>query len=99
MHLLVGALVIAENTDNMSKKRLIIWAGCLFVACGLIFLHAVHWHVSGTYQEMSNWEGTDKAYIAGLYNLGLMLALGIILSQLLERLYSLFSDRTGKLES
>lgn len=66
------------------RKRAAIWVVALSIICGLIIWHVVQWHSTGVYLEMSNWKGTDKAYMAVLYNLGLMLALGAILGFLTE---------------
>ena len=74
----------------MSKrKKAAIWVTVLSVICGLMMWHAVHWHATGTYLEMLNWTGTDKAYINAAYNLGLMLVIGTVLGLLMEKITNL----------
>jgi hypothetical protein len=71
------------------KKRAAIWVGVLSVIFGLIAWHAVSWHLSGMYTEMFYWIDDDRAYLTVLYNLGLMLALGISLGFLMDRITKL----------
>lgn len=74
----------------MSKRRkAVIWVAALSIICGLIIWHVIQWHSMGMYLEMFSWTGTEKAYLAVLYNLGLMLLLGAILSLLLEKIIDL----------
>jgi len=68
------------------KRKAAIWVAALAIVCGLIIWHAVYWHLSGMYLEMFGWLGTGRGYITVLYNLGLMLALGISLGLLLDRI-------------
>lgn len=71
----------------MSKrKKDVIWVTVLSIICGLIIWHAVQWHSTGMYLEMFKWLNTGRAYITVLYNLGLMLVLGIALGFLIERI-------------
>ena len=77
----------------MGKKgRAAIWVVALSVICGLITWHAVHWHSTGMYLEMFNWIGTDRAYVTVLYNLGLMLVLGVVLGFLMEKITDLIKS-------
>lgn len=71
----------------MSKrKRAAIWVVALSIICGLIIWHVVQWHSTGMYLNMFNWIGTNKAYITVIYNLGLMVLLGVVLGLLLEKI-------------
>ena len=77
----------------MGKKgRAAIWVVVLSVICGLIIWHAVHWHSTGMYLEMFNWIGTDRAYMTVLYNLGLVLVFGAVLSFLMEKITDLIKS-------
>jgi hypothetical protein len=71
------------------KRTAAISVAALSIVCGLIIWHAVQWHLSGMYLEMFNWLGTGRGYLAVLYNLGLMLALGISLGFLMDRVAGL----------
>jgi len=74
----------------MSKReKAAIWVAVLSIIYGLIIWHAVHWHSAGLYLEMFGWIGTDKAYLAVLYNLGFILTLGAVLGFLLEKITDL----------
>lgn len=73
------------------RRKAAIYVAALSIVCGLIIWHAVQWHLSGMYLEMFNWLQTGRSYITVLYNLGLMLALGISLGFLMDRI----TDLTG----
>jgi len=74
----------------MSKKNKVAIQSVVFLfICVLIIWHAVHWHSTGLYLEMFNWIGNDKAYLTVLYNLGVMLVLGVSLGFLMERISDL----------
>lgn len=68
------------------KGKDALWVTVLSVILGLIAWHVIHWHVTGTYLVMLSWVGTDKASIAVLYNLGLMLVLGTLLGFLMRKI-------------
>lgn len=71
----------------MSKRmRAAIQVAALSIICGLIIWHVVQWHYAGMYLHMFNWIGTNKAYITVIYNLGLMVLLGVVLGLLLEKI-------------
>ena len=71
----------------MSKtKRVTIWVVALFVIFGLLIWHAVHWYSTGMYLQMFNWLQTGRGYLTVLYNLGLMLVLGILLGVLMQKI-------------
>lgn len=57
----------------------------LSIICGLVIWHAVSWHSTGVYLQMFKWLATGRAYITVLYNLGLMLVLGVLLGVLMEK--------------
>lgn len=74
----------------MSKrKKAVIQVAILLPVCGLIIWHVVHWHSTGIYLEMFKWLETGRGHITVLYNLGLMLVLGITLGFLMERITDL----------
>ena len=66
-----------------------IWVVALSVIFGLLIWHAVNWHSTGMYLQMFNWLQTGKGYISVLYNLGLMLVLGILLGVLMQKIIDL----------
>ena len=81
----------------MGKKRTaVISVTALSVVCGLIIWHAVHWHLSGMYLEMFGWLGSGRGVITVLYNLGLMLALGICLGLLMDRVAELIGSENSQ---
>ncbi len=80
----------ARKKPNVSKrKKDAIWVAVLSVICGLIVWHVVYWQSTGMYLRMFNWIGTDKAHMAALYNLGLMLGLGAALGFLMNKITDL----------
>lgn len=78
------------------RKKDATWVAVLSVTCGLIIWHIVHWQSTGMYLKMFNWVGTDKTYIAVLYNLGLMLGLGTALGFLMNRITDLIGYEAHK---
>jgi hypothetical protein len=80
------------------KKTAVISVAAISIVCGLIAWHAVHWHLSGMYLEMLNWLGTGRGVITVLYNLGLMLALGVSLGFLMDRVSGLFGHEAPPLK-
>ena len=77
----------------MSKrKRAVAWIVPLLIVCVAIIWHVVHWHSTGMYLNMTGWVGTDKSYITVLYNLGLMVLLGVVIGFLMERTTDLIDD-------
>jgi hypothetical protein len=80
------------------KRKAAISVAALSIVCGLIIWHAVQWHLSGMYLEMFDWLETGRSYITVLYNLGLMLALGISLGFLMDKITELigYRGRDGK---
>ena len=68
------------------RLRNTLWIAILCIVLVLVVWHAIYWHYTGFYLEMFEWLQTGKEYITVLYNLGLMLALGISLGFLMERI-------------
>jgi hypothetical protein len=82
--------------DKVGKKRTaVISVAALSIVCGLIIGHAVYWHLSGMYLEMFDWLGTGRGVITVLYNLALMLVLGVSLGFLMDRVTGLI-NRAGQ---
>jgi len=81
----------------MSKrKRPATQVVALSIICGLIIWHVVYWNSTGMYLEMFNWLQTGRGYITVLYNLGLMLVLGVLLGFLMERITDLIGYEVGE---
>ncbi len=81
------------------RKKAAIGVAALSILCGLIIWHAVRWYSTGMYLEMFGWIGTDKAYLAALYNLGLMLVLGTVLSFLMEKVTDLIGYKVSGIKN
>ncbi len=80
------------SSKNMNKrKKAAIQVAVLSILFGLVTWHVVHWHSTGMYLEMFRWLEAGKGYITVLYNLGVMLTLGTVLSFLMEK----FTDLLG----
>ncbi len=71
------------------RKRAAIKVAILSVVCGLIIWHVIHWYSTGVYFDMFQWSQTGRGWVTGLYNLGLMLALGSLLGLLMEAIIDL----------
>jgi hypothetical protein len=71
------------------KGKTAIYVAALSIVCGLIIWHTIQWHLSGMHLEMFSWLQTGRGYITVLYNLGLMLALGIGLGFLMDKITDL----------
>ena len=81
----------------MSKrKKDVTWVVALSIICGLIIWHVIYWHSTGMYLEMFQWLEVGKGYITVLYNLGLMLLLGVLLGFLMEKIMSLITQLETK---
>ena len=72
------------------KKKSSIQLIVLVFISVLIVWHAISWHSTGMYLEMFHWLQTGRSYITVLYNLGLMLVLGVTLGLLIEKMTDLF---------
>ena len=82
---------------NQRKKDIMVTL-VLLVFCGLMTWHVVHWHCTGMYLEMFRWIETDKAYLTVLYDLGLMLVLGVVLGFLMEKITELIGYAVGEIK-
>lgn len=80
------------------RKRAAIQVAALSIICGLIIWHVVQWHSAGMYLNMFNWIGTPKAYITVIYNLGLMLVLGVSLGLLMGKFADLIGYIVGEIK-
>jgi len=85
----------AQNINMNQRKKAIIQLVVLFLICVLITWHVVCGHLTGIHLEMFQWLHTGRAGITVLYNLGLMLVLGITLGFLMERTVDLISHKAG----
>ncbi len=73
-----------------------MWVVVLSIICGLLIWHAVYWHSTGMYLEMFRWLPTGRGYITVLYNLGLMLVMGVLLGFLTGKVTDLIGYETGE---
>ena len=83
------------------RKRSAIWAAAFSLICGLIIWHVIQWHSTGRYLVMYNQIGTGKAYITVLYDLALMVVLGVVLGLLMEKITDLLGyevEDTGRFD-
>ena len=80
------------------RKRAAIWVVALSTICGLIIWHVVYWHSTGMYLEMFYWVEGGRGYITVLYNLGLMLVLGVVLGFLMEKITDLIGYKVGEIK-
>lgn len=81
------------------RKRAAMWVAVLSIILGAIILHVVQWHFTGMYLSMTGWIGTDRAYMIAVYNLGLMVLLGVVIGILIERITDLISYETRKVKT
>ncbi|MCK4785213.1 MAG: hypothetical protein KAV87_15795 [Desulfobacteraceae bacterium] len=86
----------AQNINISQRKKAAIQVVVLFLICVLITWHVVYWHLSGIHLEMFQWLHTGRACITVLYNLGLMLVLGITLGSLMERTTDVISYKASE---
>jgi len=76
----------------MSKaKKDAVGVVVLSAVLALLIWHVVSWHNSGMYLEMSRWLQAGKGYITVLYNLGMMLVMGLVLGIWLGKITDLLS--------
>ena len=68
------------------RKKALIWLIILAGFIALIIWHTVRWHEVGMYARIFDRLKTGKSYIAVIYNVGLMGALGILLGLFMENL-------------
>jgi TRAP-type C4-dicarboxylate transport system permease small subunit len=67
------------------RKRALIWLLILGICLALLIWHTVKWHKMGRHAEINQDIKEGKSYIAIIYNLGLMGALGILLGFIMEK--------------
>ena len=79
-----------------SRKKTAVWVLALFVASGLVIVHMITWHNNGMHLEMFQWPATGKGYLTALYNLVVMLVLGVLLGVLMYRVGSLVGRGKGE---
>ena len=85
--------------SKISKgRRATIWVALLSIICGLIIWHVTHWHSTGMYLEMFEWLQTGRSYITVLYNLGLMLVLGVLLGFLMDKITDLLGYMVSEIK-
>jgi hypothetical protein len=61
--------------------------------CGGIFWHVQSWQNSGEYAEMITWTGTDRSWLTGIYDIGLMLVFAGVFGMLCGKLVDLVTKR------
>jgi hypothetical protein len=62
-----------------------LWVAVLVAACGAVIWHVIDWHHNGMHLEMFRRVEAGRGYIAALYNLGVMIALGSLLGLLVQK--------------
>ena len=83
----------------MSKrKKDAIWLAVLSIACGLVIWHAICWYSTEFHLEMFQWLQTGRGYLTVLYNLGLMLVLGLLLGSIMIKITDLIGYKVDKAE-
>ena len=81
----------------MSKrKKDAIWLVVFSIACSLIIWHAVYWHSTEFHLEMFQWLQIGRGYLTVLYNLGLMLVLGLLLGSMMIKITDLIGYKVDK---
>jgi len=68
------------------RKKAAVWLIILGLIIALIIWHTVRWHKVGMHARISESIKAGRSYIAVIYNLGLMAALGILLGLFMENL-------------
>ena len=71
----------------------------LSIICGLIGWHVIYWHSTGMYLEMFQWLQTGRGYLTAVYNLGLMLLLGVLFDLLINKITVLVGREDTKAEN
>ena len=67
-----------------SKIKDVLWLAVLAAICYLLVWHVASWHAAGRYEQMFQDAKAGKSMIPTLYNLGLMVALGLAIGLLME---------------
>ena len=83
----------------MSKrKKDAIWLVVLSIACGLVIWHAVYWYSTEFHLKMFQWLQTGRGYLTVLYNLGLVLVLGVLLGFIMIKITDLIGYEIDEAE-
>ncbi|MBL7165784.1 MAG: hypothetical protein ISS55_04785 [Dehalococcoidales bacterium] len=82
--------------QQSARKKVIVWLVAIFVAAGAVIVHMIAWHNNGMHLEMFQWPETGKGYLTALYNLVVMLVLGVLLGVLLDRIGNLVGRGEGE---
>jgi hypothetical protein len=80
------------------RKKDAIWLGVLCIACGLVIWHTVCWYSTEFHLKMFQWLPTGRGYLTVLYNLGLMLVLGVLLGFIMIKITNLIGYKVRKAE-
>jgi len=78
------------------RKKDAMWLAVLSIACGLVIWHAVCWYSTEVHLEMYQWLPTGRGYLTVLYNLGLMLVLGVLLGFMMIKITNLIGNEVHK---
>jgi hypothetical protein len=76
-----------------TKIKLTIELVFLVLVIGLLTWHVISWQSSGRYWEMLQWVKSGKGYLTALYDLGIIIVIGVTLSLTIDRLTSLLSSK------
>jgi len=72
------------------RKKSAIWVGVLCTAFSLLVWHMASWYSNGMHMQMFQWPDSGRGLLTALYNLAVMLAAGIMLGVLMDRIGNLF---------
>lgn len=75
------------------KKRVTIKLFLILLVLGLIIWHVVSWYLNGKYQEMLDWANYGQGYLTIIYDLGIIIILGLTLGFLAENIIAFFSGK------
>ena len=78
--------------------RALVEALFLGVLSGLLIWHAVSWHVEGIYEEMYNDIVQGGSLLPVFYNLGLIVALALVLGLFMARVTSVMGYRVTRIK-
>ncbi len=79
-----------------TRKKAAVWVVVFSIAVGAVIVHMFAWHNNGMHLEMFQWPETGKGYLTALYNLVVMLVLGVLLGVLMDRVGSLVGRGQGE---
>lgn len=75
-----------------------MWVVALFVAAGAVIWHMIAWHNNGMHLEMFQWPEAGKGHLTALYNLVVMLVLGVLLGLVMEKVTDLIGREGDKID-